>query len=211
MESHAELGKTGNMNIHQTIVVYTSIVGGFDPPRTDILNFDTPPHPMGTPRLESKYFKMNPHRIFTRAITIWLDGNIHLNVDESRLVDDFLGDADIGVFRHPFRQSVWEECDACITLAKDDAGVIRNQLATYRRAGFGDDMGLAECGVIIRRNNERVRGFNQMWWSHVCRHSIRDQISFPFVMWQNPDVKIKINDGNVRNDARFTYVNHLKP
>jgi hypothetical protein len=189
------------------IVVYTSITDGFDAPRTDVVCLN-PPEFGRTPRHDAKYFKMLPP--FGRAITIWLDGNIHLNVTPRQLVDEFLGDADIGVFRHPFRGSVRDESAACITLAKDDAAVIRNQVDEYMAAGFPDDLGLMECGVVIRRDNHRTRRFNQQWWWHVCQHSIRDQISFPFVAWQNPDVKIRINDGNVRTDARFTYNQHLK-
>jgi len=36
-------------------------------------------------------------------------------------------------------------------------------------------------GVLIRKHTDRVKRLNERWWAEICRGSLRDQISFPFV------------------------------
>lgn len=36
-------------------------------------------------------------------------------------------------------------------------------------------------GVLLVRHNAATRRFNKAWWGELCRHSLRDQLSFNYV------------------------------
>ena len=191
----------------ETIRVYTAITGSFEPVRHDI-DVMTRYSRFVSPRLNAKIYKILPHLYFDEDITIWLDGNIRFAPETNirQFVDDFLGTYDIGVYRHFIRNCAYQEAMACKNMGLDDPQVIIEQVDYYRHHDFPEEWGLAECGVIVRRNNTNVRIFNERWWAQVCRFSSRDQISFPFVWWTREEsINIKLNDGNVRTDERFLY------
>jgi len=60
---------------------------------------------VGSPRLSSRYYKINSHIVFPSAdFTIWHGGNVQLLQSPEALVD-FLGDSDIAVLRLCLRRS----------------------------------------------------------------------------------------------------------
>lgn len=187
------------------IKVYTAISGGFEPDRDDITVFSDYDR-FKSARLNAKITKILPHLFMPNDITIWLDGNIKFSpdVDIARFVEEFLGDSDIAVFRHPYRENVFAEARVCIQDMLDDPQVITEQMCYYDVHDYVSTS-LAECGVIVRRNNARVNAFNEAWWAQVCAFSSRDQLSFPWVCHTHPDVRVKLNEGNVRQDSRFIY------
>ena len=94
---------------------------------------------------------------------------------------------DIGLFPHELRDRVEDEVAACVARGKvQDAGPIRAEYAAYRAEGFADAAGsLSENAVLFRRHGAQpVRDAMALWWDLVARHSGRDQISLPYVVWK---------------------------
>lgn len=183
-------------------VVYTAITGGKDVlrdpevvmPGVDYVCFSDAPAtssiwrvaPLDRDDLDvvrrSRYPKLLPH-IFLQpyAWSLWVDANFAIG-DLTPLLDQRRR---FGAFRHPKRTCVYEEGEACISLAKDDPAVIRKQLARYRQAGLPAGQGLAYGGVLFRCHRDlEVKEVMRAWWRELVRGSRRDQISLPYVLWK---------------------------
>ena len=193
--------------MEQRIVIYTAITGGKDPKRDDILCFSEY-NQFTRPVMNAKIYKILPHQFIDADISVWIDGNIKLLIPLEEFVDEFLGDFDMGVWEHFDRDCVYEEGEAAKGLGGDYTIGIDEQLRHYRRQGFQEHWGLAECNVLVRRHTPLMEEFNNAWWAEICRWSCRDQISFPYVLSQFPQIEVKFNEGNPREHHNFSYIPH---
>lgn len=193
------------------IQVYSAICGRFDKPRQDITVFgDHPANRFKMPVMNAKIYKILAHTYFSSQFTIYVDGNIFLNVPPSKLISELLGEADMALFRHPWRHCLYQEHEpAKQRILPPYKALIDEQVVRYRQEGMPANFGLAECGLLIRRNNAITAEFNDRWWAEICRYSNRDQMSFPYVLWKMKDrIKVNLIPGNVRKHPYFKYVNH---
>jgi hypothetical protein len=106
--------------------------------------------------MSAKIFKVLSH-LYWEETTVWLDGNIFPLLPEWELVARCLSDADIALFKHPFRKNIMDEYREIKGL-----GLIAERPAFP--TGFVDNR-LFECGVMLRRHNAAVTRFNEIWWS----------------------------------------------
>ncbi len=189
--------------------IYTAIFGNIDAPRTDIKCF-TGHNNFVYPVLNAKIYKILSHQYIDSDISIWIDGNITLLCSPEELVDKFLGDADIGVFKHPVRNCIYKEEEELkkVPKVKQQLPIIRQQLEHYKASGYPDNNGLYENGVIVRRHSKIIEEFNNAWWAEICRWSYRDQLSFPVILEKFPSLKVKSNTGDVRRHPMFQYIKH---
>ncbi len=160
-------------------MIYTALSGNKDAPRDDIPCF-TDYEKFLNPARNAKIAKILPHLFMQTEWSIWVDANIHLKVPAEVLLEK-LGDAEIGVFPHPDRKCLYDEAQKCIEWKKDDPATIKNQVERYIQEGFPENSGLAACGVLVRKHTEKINRLNERWWAEICRGSVRDQISFPYV------------------------------
>lgn len=191
----------------QRIVIYTAITGGKDPKRDDILCFSGYDQ-FKRPVMNAKIYKILPHQFIDADISVWVDGNIKLLVPVNEFVDEFLGDFDMGVWEHFDRDCIYDEGRAVKGLGGDYILYVDEQLKHYKNQGFKSHNGLAECNVIVRRHTPLMEEFNNAWWAEICRWSCRDQISFPYVLSQFPQIEVKFNVGNPREHQNFIYTPH---
>ena len=205
----------------KNITVYTSIVGGDDDlkePRVDGANFiaftdrkakgwdiKKPYDKFRDDRRNSRYQKIMPHLFIDTEYSIYLDGNIELLVDPQILINEFLKDKDIAVFRHIGRDCVYDEAEACIGLQRGTPKDISEQIKVYAKEGYPPHNGLAECGVIIRRHTPRIAELNEKWWLQYERYSERDQLSFPKVF---PKEEVNFIESSVWRHPYFKYNSH---
>lgn len=182
------------------ITVITSITGGKDTLLEDKENrgkakfiafLDTPTlsptwtvkpaHKRFTdPRRNSRIPKILSHLYVDTEYSIWIDGNIRLLKNPQELIDTYLKDCDIALFKHPTRDCIYDEAVKCASKGLDDVEVIIEQAMDYENSGYAKHKGLCECGIILRRHTDKVREFNEAWWAEFCRYSKRDQISFMY-------------------------------
>jgi hypothetical protein len=86
--------------------------------------------------------------------------------------------------KHPNRNTVTAECEKVILLGKDEKSIVLKQLDSYTSDGFPDNFGLYQNGFFVRENNAETNLIYNAWWIEVKKHSYRDQISFPYVLWK---------------------------
>lgn len=184
------------------ITVFTSITGGKDKLREMksikdgakfVAYMDTPTlsptwevkpayNKFSDPRRNSRIQKILSHQYVDTEYSIYLDGNIKLLCTPKELIEKYLGDYDLAVYKHPTRDCIYDEAIACAKKGLDDVETIIEQAKMYEDSGYGKHKGLCECGIIFRRNTPQVKVFEDAWWSEFCRHSRRDQISFMYAI-----------------------------
>jgi hypothetical protein len=130
-------------------------------------------------RRNSRLAKMLPHIYMPDATySLYVDANIINKVPIQKIIDNWLQDTDIALFRHNTRDCLFDEADECIRLELDDIEVIKKHKERYK--GFPEGKGLYQGGVILRRHTPKMKQFNEMWFSEYCAGSKRDQISLPY-------------------------------
>ncbi len=171
------------------ITVYTSLVGDRDnllenqvPEGVNFKVFRDKYDKFKDPRRNSRIQKILAHQYIDSEYSIYMDANIRMLADPKALIEKYLKDCDIAVWKHPNRDCLYDEAIQCAKLGLDDVETIIEQAKSYEDKGFAKHKGLGECNVIFRRHTPKVEEFNNAWWSEYCRHSRRDQISFPFAV-----------------------------
>ncbi len=196
------------------IIVYTAIAGAKDKPRDDIKVFTEADYDkFESPVMNAKIYKVLPHKFLDYDISIWIDGNIFLKVPAEKLVDEWLGEADMAVFEHYHRKDIyWEEKMLNSTFKHRTPWVrdeVKDQIKHYEKTGVTPDRAdMVMGGFIIRRNNPIVNRFNEAWWAEICRWSQRDQISLPVILKQFPEMKVSIIKGSIKNHPYLRYEDH---
>jgi hypothetical protein len=180
-----------------SFVVYTAIAGGYDslkkPFGKDVNYVAFVDEPVQDnvgwqirnlrrsspdPNRCAKLYKVLSHEYFPEAeYSLWIDGTVTLLVSPITIAEMFLGDFDMIVHRHPQRTCAYAEADICRFKRLDDIALINAQMARYRRERFPSNAGLYHNAIILRRHNDRVKAFNDLWWTEVCNGSRRDQLS----------------------------------
>lgn len=198
------------------IAIYTSITASKDSVKTpwhragvDLVLFsDEAPvdrswgvrHPCNLftdPRRNSRAPKILAHQYLPGYdFSLWVDGSVRLLVPAHVLIDSFLGDSDIALFKHQCRDCIYDEATACMEQGLDHPDVISTQMVRYRAAQYPARNGLSECGVLLRRHTPSIEAFNNAWWAEYCRHSCRDQLSVDYVL-RNHDIRPTFLPGSI--------------
>lgn len=118
-------------------------------------------------------------------IIVWCDGNIQLRSDPDDFVNTVLDKgSDVAFMDHPDRNCVFAEAKACIRRNKDRVNIINDQLDYYISLGIPHNLGMIATGIMVRRNNDKIKKIMNRWWKEVNRFSHRDQLSINFVLWK---------------------------
>lgn len=185
----------------KNITVYTTLSGKGDIANKDILVYKDSYTQFKDDRRNSRIQKIMPHLFFDSEYSIYLDSNIELLAKPEELLV-YLKNHDIAVFKHPGRDCIYDEAEACKYLGKEDPLMLAQQVKDYAKKGVLPHSGLAECGVIVRRHTQRINDLNEKWWAHYCRYGARDQISFPVVF---PKDEVYFIDKGVTNHPYFKF------
>lgn len=165
------------------------------------------------PTRNAKKPKILPHLYFPDATySLWIDGTVELKVPLDDLIVKYLQNTDIAMFPHPYRNCLYDEGLACISLGLDKPDIIESQLKRYMAEGFPTYAGLYEATIILRRHTNEMRVFNETWWDEIQWGSRRDQISLPYVLHKTATDVTKM-EGYVHNEGGnkyFNYERHIK-
>jgi hypothetical protein len=144
---------------------------------------------------------------FEYDLCIWVDASIEVSCN----LDHFVRDNHQGYFtlmRHPHRDCVYTEAEACLKRNKDTPSVIREQIDKYRRLRYPSNNGMVATGLLIRNNCKQVKDFCEHWWKEIEMHSKRDQLSFNFTAHQHP-IKFTLISFSVIEGSDFKlYLHH---
>ena len=159
-------------------------------------------------RRDSRIVKMLPHIYFPDAThSLYLDGNIICKVPMQRLVDEWLTDTDIALFKHHTRNCLYDEGFECVRLELDEKETIMEHLKRYKAEGFPKGKGLYQCGVILRKHSPKIKRLNEAWFAQYMTGCKRDQVSFPYVL-EKEGVSINAIDSYAHLHWYFEYTNH---
>lgn len=135
-------------------------------------------------RRTARHYKTLPHRYLPDADAwLWLDANVRLRTHPLAFVEQHLR-ADIATLGHPDRRCLYSEAKFCAKRGKDKRATLATQTGRYRREGMPTNWGLACTRVVIRRNTKAMRALGEAWWAEIKRHSVRDQVSLPYVCFK---------------------------
>ncbi len=137
------------------------------------------------PNRNAKIHKILCHKYFPdKEFSLWIDASIKIKFHWSMksFFENYLSDCDMAVFKHSERNCVYEEANKCCEYKLDDPEIIKKQMAKYKQLKVPEKQGLSECSVILRKHNEKVKLFNEIWWQEICQGSRRDQLSFDFAV-----------------------------
>lgn len=137
----------------------------------------------------ARYYKTHPHKLFTKSdISIWVDAAVQkLNF---QIVEKFLkqfqdSETNMLLSKHPSRDCLYDEMNACLEWGKGVPDVMKKQIAGYEKEKFPKKFGLVETGLIFRKTKSTdVKKHNEAWWNEIKTKSIRDQLSFNYAMWK---------------------------
>jgi hypothetical protein len=155
----------------------------------------------------ARYFKIMYHRHITAEKSIWVDGSFTISCD----LDKFWNTHFVSPFsvpKHPVRDCVYEEFEACIKDKRGGLNDLLNQCERYRRVGLPEHNGLIQSGLLLRENSREVIKFCEYWWRELEQSSTRDQIAFAMIAWHN-----KVHhcfNWDYRQGQDFIYTKHFK-
>jgi hypothetical protein len=123
---------------------------------------------------------------------LWMDNELYFTYDPHDLFELHLNDSDLAVHRHCDRNCLYEEVQATTHRQplRDPKEMIINQGIAYRQAGYPENIGLYENGILYRRNNSIIKSFNDLWFSETAKWNTEDQISMMYALWMHPELKV---------------------
>jgi len=159
-----------------------------------------------------RWHKIHPHILFPEyEKSIWLDANINiLNKDLFADIDMALSESRlISIAPHPDRNCIYDELAVCLKLGKDNERIMRKQVELIRSAGFPEKNGLFESNIMYRdHHNDRVIEIMKDWWWWIENYSRRDQLSFPYVLWQHKLEVKPLTNISYRYSNGISFVSH---
>jgi hypothetical protein len=137
-------------------------------------------------RRNAKIYKVMPQMFLPEYdYWFWVDSTHELIMDPKKVIEEYLGDSEIGLWKHTTRDCAYQEADIIKELRYDHIDLVDNQINYYKSNGYPEHNGLYELPVSVRKNTDNIKILNMRWWEQICRFSSRDQISMPFVLWKS--------------------------
>jgi hypothetical protein len=134
-------------------------------------------------RKTARWHKLHPEDLFLEAeVSLWVDASIIMKVSPQEYWERFGGE--LAVLPSPYRDCLYDEAETCKFYKMDDLNVIDAQVDKYRGEGMPEHFGMIGTGFMFREHTLLMEAFNKAWWREIDTHSIRDQISFPYVAWK---------------------------
>jgi hypothetical protein len=158
----------------------------------------------------SRYIKMHSLVLFPEyEYSVYIDANIRIIGDLNEYVS-LIESKSLMVVKHPFRDSVEEECKECIALKKDSKKLMKTQVNKYLANGFPLEFGLFEGGFQVRKHNVLCKSILEFWWNEYMNGSNRDQLCLPYAIWKHdPNLdQVVVLCINFRLDSIFRYSFH---
>ncbi|KAL2341327.1 hypothetical protein Fmac_009267 [Flemingia macrophylla] len=149
--------------------------------------------PFADQRLNGKIPKMLSHRLFPQAkYSIWVDSKSQFRRDPLGVLEALLWRTNsiLALSEHGARSSVYDEAKAVVKKNKAKPEEVEVQLNQYRKDGlpenkrFNGKKALCEASVIVRKHTPLTNLLMCVWFNEVVRFTSRDQLSFPYVLWQ---------------------------
>lgn len=139
------------------------------------------------PRRTAKIFKILTHKLIDKGYKwiVWLDANMAPKKDFELAIKNATSAGGNYFFEHNKRKCVYKEIKECIKWGKDSKDTLLALERKYINEGMPRDYGMAHCAFFIRENSQETNKFFDEWWELIDGSSVRDQTTFPYLMWKN--------------------------
>lgn len=130
----------------------------------------------------SRKIKMLPHKYLPKQyeISIYVDASVLLYGNIAEMVQYLNGETSFVATKHSARRKVMDELEVCHSVHKISDEAYENAKQRYEyfvEHGFKDDMGLAECGLLVRHHRDvKLQKVMEMWCQEFMNGCGRDQI-----------------------------------
>lgn len=134
-----------------------------------------------------RMYKVLSHRFLSEyEYSIYIDGNVRIIGSFRDFIKKEWKGAPLLGLKHPSRDNIYDEAEACINFNKDDPEIIKNQIERYKNEGYKAINCLIASGILFRRHmDKQLIKVMEDWWEEIRNNSRRDQLSFCYVCWKN--------------------------
>lgn len=146
--------------------------------------------PLENGHLSARYYYINSCEVLPEYdLSVKFGGMMNINCN----IDDFIEKRcdlvkDINLMEH-CRNCIFDEAEENKRIfrhKKEWCKKIDRQMERYRIEGMPTNYGLYAHGLMIRRNSDRMKEHERLWWEEVKNpdYVTRDQLSFMYVLWK---------------------------
>jgi len=137
----------------------------------------------------ARYYKTNPFKFLSSYENIiWKDSRISINSNLNNYLL-LLKDNDMFFMKHYCCNSILIEFDNVLSGRLETEEMINKIKLKYCNDNYHYDNGLFATGILMYKNNIRVRKLFKNWWNEINENSHRDQLSLNYVLFKNPNIK----------------------
>lgn len=141
------------------------------------------PQLLADPHRMARIPKMLPHLLLPEAeVSVYMDGAFTLCAPPKQMVEELLGDADIALFRHPSNKSFHDERNFYQNLHGFVPTDVENEYQRFCEMNVPVSGDFWAGGFLLRRHNDRVAKFNELWMREFLRGSSNDQFSLYYAL-----------------------------
>ena len=158
-------------------------------------------------RMTARIIKHMPHAFLSKYnSSLWVDAQLKIDKAPLKVLFSELDNSDFICFRHWRRNRLYLEALSCIKNGHDSVYKISSQYFKYKYNGYIDDKALIASGVLLRRHmNKNIISFQEKWMNQIYGESIRDQLSFNYVAF-NENLQYSIFNDDMLDI--FTQLDH---
>ena len=230
------LAPTSDAARNERICVYTALFGDYDelrppaykPPGVDFICFSDKPLvapgweirlidlPDSSPAMKNRRLKILPYEILSEYdCSLYLDSNLVLLGDFSRLYSLWLRGQPFVAWRHPQRCSVFDELYVLLASSRVDPSKIIDQYVFFSEQGVPDYVPMIEASFLWRDHRDpQVRMLMERLWGHLTSfQSWRDQPGLAYLMWKTAILPAALPDrlGTSRDNEYARKFAHKMP
>ncbi|GAC1335407.1 MAG: hypothetical protein NVSMB26_19910 [Beijerinckiaceae bacterium] len=153
----------------------------------------------------SKSFKHLPHYYLPEYDqSLYIDNKVCLRTPPAEIFS-MLEDEQypLILLKHSWRDCIYDEAEAVITLEFDDPARVRAQMEFYRRLGYPPHHGLSTTLFLLREHGSLpLQKVNEEWHKQILCHSKRDQLSWNVCAWMH-DFKFRSLEIDMEDNGLF--------
>lgn len=143
---------------------------------------------------------------------IWIDANITIKPTIQEYYDLCKSYNKPIVFKkHPVRNCIYAEMDACLKYKKDTKENIEKLRTRYEQENMPHNDGMYETNIIYRYNYDvHANALMKMWGEEILNNSHRDQLSLNYCVWKLNAYEYIYSMDNKICDKYFTLSGHKR-
>ena len=158
---------------------------------------------------KQRCIKLKPHLFLPEFdLSVWVDSNVEIRASVDKYINDkcTAKNAFLFVGKHPQRDCIYEEGEACVKYKKETRENVDKQMGRYREEGMPEHFGLAQTCIVIRKHNKKKAiDFGEKWFEELEANSHRDQLCFTYVIWKNNVKGIEYLNPTIFNCETFLW------